>query len=94
MDELLKDFLTESSEQLGAIDSQLVRFEREPSDARIVANVFRLVHMIKSACGCLNLQRLEKVAHSAEILLTRLRDCEFRRNPATDSDLKPATVPI
>jgi hypothetical protein len=20
--------------------------------------------------------------------------CEFRRNPATDSDLKPATVPI
>jgi two-component system chemotaxis sensor kinase CheA len=74
MDELLKDFLTESSEQLGAIDSQLVRFEREPSDARIVANVFRLVHMIKSACGCLNLQRLEKVAHSAEILLTRLRD--------------------
>jgi hypothetical protein len=21
-------------------------------------------------------------------------DCEFRRNPATDSDLKPATVPI
>ena len=74
MDELLKDFLTESSEQLGAIDSQLVRFEREPSDARIVANIFRLVHVIKSACGFLNLQRLEKVAHSAEILLTRLRD--------------------
>ena len=22
------------------------------------------------------------------------RKCEFRRNPATDSDLKPATVPI
>jgi hypothetical protein len=22
------------------------------------------------------------------------RVCEFRRNPATDSDLKPATVPI
>jgi two-component system chemotaxis sensor kinase CheA len=37
MDELLKDFLNESSEQLEAIDSQLVRFEREPSDARIVA---------------------------------------------------------
>ena len=24
----------------------------------------------------------------------KLRNCEFRRNPATDSDLKPATVPI
>jgi hypothetical protein len=28
-----------------------------------------------------------------ERLLAKL-DCEFRRNPATDSDLKPATVPI
>src|SRR5271170_7541585 len=74
MDELLKDFLTESSEQLGAIDSQLVRFEREPSDARIVANIFRLVHVIKSACGFLNLQRLEKVARSAETLIVPLRD--------------------
>ena len=74
MDELLKDFLNESSEQLEAIDSQLVRFEREPSDARIVANIFRLVHVIKSACGFLNLQRLERVAYSAETLIIRLRD--------------------
>jgi two-component system chemotaxis sensor kinase CheA len=74
MDELLKDFLNESSEQLEAIDSQLVRFEREPSDARIVANIFRLVHVIKSACGFLNLQRLERVAHSAETLIIRLRE--------------------
>jgi two-component system chemotaxis sensor kinase CheA len=74
MDELLKDFLNESSEQLEAIDSQLLRFEREPSDARIVANIFRLVHVIKSACGFLNLQRLERVAYSAETLIIRLRD--------------------
>jgi two-component system, chemotaxis family, sensor kinase CheA len=74
MDELLKDFLNESSEQLEAIDSQLVRFEREPSDARIVANIFRLVHVIKSACGFLNLQRLERVAYSAETLIILLRD--------------------
>jgi two-component system chemotaxis sensor kinase CheA len=74
MDELLKDFLTESSEQLEAIDSQLVRFEREPSDARIVANIFRLVHVINSACGFLNLPRLERVAYSAETLIIRLRD--------------------
>jgi two-component system chemotaxis sensor kinase CheA len=74
MDELLKDFLNESSEQLEAIDSQLVRFEREPSDARIVANIFRLVHVINSACGFLNLPRLERVAYSAETLIIRLRD--------------------
>ena len=74
MDELLKDFLNESSEQLEAINSQLVRFEQEPSDAQIVANIFRLVHVIKSACGFLNLQRLERVAYSAETLIIRLRE--------------------
>ena len=26
--------------------------------------------------------------------IVRRLPCEFRRNPATDSDLKPATVPI
>ena len=25
--------------------------------------------------------------------MRRIIDCEFRRNPATDSDLKPASVP-
>ena len=74
MDELLQDFLTESSEQLEALDAQLVRFEREPSDARIIANIYRLVHVIKSACGFLHLQRLEKVANGAEMLIIRLRD--------------------
>lgn len=74
MDELLKDFLTESVEQLDAIGAQLVRFEQDPSDTRIVANIFRLVHAIKGTCGFLNLPRLERVAHAAETLIDRLRE--------------------
>jgi two-component system, chemotaxis family, sensor kinase CheA len=74
MDEILKDFLTETGEQLESIGAQLVRFEQDPSDARIIANIFRLVHAIKGTCGFLNLPRLEKVAHAAETLIGRLRD--------------------
>ncbi len=74
MDELLRDFLTESAEQLESIGTQLVRFEQDPSDARIVANIFRLVHAIKGTCGFLNLPRLERIAHAAETLIDRLRD--------------------
>ena len=74
MDEILKDFLTETAEQLESIGAQLVRFEQDPSDARIIANIFRLVHAIKGTCGFLNLPRLEKVAHAAETLIGRLRD--------------------
>ena len=74
MEELLKDFLAETSEQLEAIGAQLVRFEREPSDARILANVFRVVHAIKGTSGFLSLPRLERLAHASETLIEGLRD--------------------
>jgi len=74
MEELLKDFLAETSEQLEAIGAQLVRFELDPSDTRILANIFRVVHAIKGTCGFLNLPRLEQIAHAAETLIEALRD--------------------
>ncbi len=74
MDDLLKDFLTESYEHLDMVDRQMVEFERNPSNAEILRNVFRLVHTIKGTCGFLGLPRLEALAHSAESLLGQLRD--------------------
>ena len=44
MDDLLREFLTETSESLDTVDNQLVRFEQDPSDAKILDNIFRLVH--------------------------------------------------
>jgi two-component system chemotaxis sensor kinase CheA len=74
MDELLRDFLTETHESLDTVDSELVRFEREPNNAEILANIFRLVHTIKGTCGFLNLPRLATLAHAAESLMGRFRD--------------------
>src|SRR6478735_8939343 len=74
MDELLRDFLTETHESLGVVDNQLVHFEQEPNDARSLANIFRLVHTIKGTCGFLGLPRLEALAHAAETLMGRFRD--------------------
>ena len=51
MDDLLREFLTETSESLDTVDNQLVRFEQDPSDAKILDNIFRLVHTIKGTCG-------------------------------------------
>ena len=58
MDDLLRDFLTETSESLDTIDNQLVRFEQDPNNARILDNIFRLVHTIKGTCGFLGLPPL------------------------------------
>ena len=74
MDELLKDFLTETTEHIDAAGSQLVLFERDPSDARLIAGIFRLVHTIKGTCGFLGLPRLSKLAHAAEGMIALLRD--------------------
>src|SRR5512135_2700286 len=74
MDDLLRDFLTETSESLDTVDNQLVKFEQEPNDAKILDNIFRLVHTIKGTCGFLGLPRLEALAHAGETLMGKFRD--------------------
>ena len=74
MDDLLREFLTETSESLDTVDNQLVRFEQDPGDAKILDNIFRLVHTIKGTCGFLGLPRLEALAHAGETLMGKFRD--------------------
>ena len=74
MDDLLREFLTETNESLDVVDVELVRFEQDPNNAKILANVFRLVHTIKGTCGFLGLPRLEALAHAAETLMGKFRD--------------------
>ena len=74
MDDLLREFLTESSEHLDTVDTELVRFEQDPNNQQILRNIFRLVHTIKGTCGFLGLPRLEALAHAAETLMGRFRD--------------------
>ncbi len=74
MDELLREFLTETNESLDRVDAELVRFEQEPNNGNILGNIFRLVHTIKGTCGFLGLPRLETLAHAAETLMGKFRD--------------------
>ena len=72
MDDLLREFLTETSESLDTVDNQLVRFEQDPSDAKILDNIFRLVHTIKGTCGFLGLPRLLLPKNRVKLLLNML----------------------
>ncbi len=74
MDDLLREFLTETNESLDTVDVELVKFEQEPNNARILDNIFRLVHTIKGTCGFLGLPRLEALAHAAETLMGKFRE--------------------
>ena len=77
MDELLGEFLTETNESLEVIDLEMVTLEKNPDSPEILSNIFRLVHTIKGTCGFLGLPRLEKVAHSGENILGKIRDGEL-----------------
>src|SRR5689334_12668132 len=74
MDDLLREFVTETNESLDVVGVELVRFEQDPNNAQILANIFRLVHTIKGTCGFLGLPRLSALAHAAENLMGKFRD--------------------
>jgi len=79
--DIVKDFLVESYENLDRLDRDLVGLEKNPRDKEALAGVFRTIHTIKGTCGFLGFNKLEKVAHVGENLLTRLRDGLLTLNP-------------
>ena len=90
MDELLREFLTESNENLERLDQEIVELERRPKDSSLLNSIFRTIHTIKGTCGFIGLERLEMVAHSAEGALSRLRDGEIQSSPRLINDILAA----
>jgi len=74
MDDLLNEFLTETSEAIDIVDVELVKLEQDPANSEVLDHIFRLVHTIKGTCGFIGLPRLEAIAHSAENILGKFRD--------------------
>ncbi|MDX9690278.1 MAG: chemotaxis protein CheW [Alphaproteobacteria bacterium] len=81
MDDLLRDFLTETNESLAQLDVEIVNLEQNPDDPELISSIFRLVHTVKGTCGFLGLSRLEKLAHSGENVLGKFRDRELPVTP-------------
>ena len=73
-DDIVKEFLVESSENLDRLDRDLITLEQNPNDREILASVFRTIHTIKGTSGFLAFNQLGAVTHVGESLLGRLRD--------------------
>src|SRR5882672_1015255 len=80
-DEIVREFLVESSENLDLLDRELINLEKDPGNRGTLASIFRTIHTIKGTCGFLGFTKLESVAHVGENLLSRLRDGELNLNP-------------
>jgi two-component system chemotaxis sensor kinase CheA len=87
MEDVLKEFLVETHENIDRLERDFVTLERDPGDRESLASVFRVIHSIKGASGCLGLSRLEALAHAGENLLTLLRDGTLSLNQTTTDAL-------
>jgi two-component system, chemotaxis family, sensor kinase CheA len=81
MNDVTREFLLETHENLAQIDADLVALEIDPAEKQTLARVFRNLHTVKGSAGFLGLVKLQAVAHSAENLLSRLRAGELALNP-------------
>jgi two-component system, chemotaxis family, sensor kinase CheA len=80
-DDIVREFLVESSENLDLLDRELVQLEKNPTKKETLSSIFRTIHTIKGTCGFLGFSNLEGVAHAGENLLSRLRDGELVLRP-------------
>ncbi len=87
MDDIVKEFLVESSEGLDTLDRNLVALEQNPGDKNLLAGIFRCIHTIKGTSGFLGFGRLESVTHVGESLLSDLRDGKKTLTPEITSAL-------
>lgn len=79
--QILDEFLLEAQEIFDQLDTDLVRLEQDPQDQKLLASIFRAMHTLKGSSGFFAFQRLEKVAHAGESLLTRLREGALQLDP-------------
>ncbi len=91
--ELLAEFVVESQEHLGDVETQLLTLESQGDamDVALVNTVFRAVHSIKGAAGFLGLETLQGVAHRAEEILNKLRNRELSPTSLVINTLLKAT---
>jgi two-component system chemotaxis sensor kinase CheA len=73
-DEIVREFLIESTENLDRLDHDLIALERDPGNRETLASIFRTIHTIKGTSGFLAFKRLEALTHVGENLLAKLRD--------------------
>ncbi len=87
LDDIVKEFLVESYENLDRLDRDLMALEDVPDDRNRLSSVFRAIHTIKGTSGFLAFNKLEHVTHVGESLLVLLRDGKMRLNSVIASGL-------
>ena len=75
--ELIGDFVLETSEIIEALDQDLVELEHRKNDLDLLNKIFRGAHTMKGSSSFLGFDKLAGVTHHAEEILNKLRRGEM-----------------
>ncbi|MGE3820304.1 MAG: Hpt domain-containing protein, partial [Isosphaeraceae bacterium] len=76
LSELLPYYLDETDEQIAGLNDALLKLERDPSDAAVLREAFRLIHSIKGASTVMGFGQVKDLTHHLETFFDRLRSGE------------------
>jgi chemotaxis protein histidine kinase CheA len=72
-DSLLKDFITETGEQLDEIEGNLLQLSSDLENAELINDIFRSIHTIKGSSEYLGMIRIAELSHKMENILDKIR---------------------
>lgn len=80
-EKVIAAFVTESEENLQAMEQSLVAAEASPNDAELLNGIFRVAHTIKGNASALEFPELSGFAHVLEDLLDSVRQRQITITP-------------
>ncbi|MBD2203060.1 chemotaxis protein CheA [Calothrix sp. FACHB-1219] len=87
IDDDIEAFLVDSYENLDRLERDIIQLEKDGGNGEELVRIYRSLHTIKGNCGFLPFPKLEALAHSAESLLSSLRDRNLAITPQIISTL-------
>jgi chemotaxis protein histidine kinase CheA len=91
---VIQEFLVESYENLSRLDQELVELEKHPTDAALLASIFRTIHTIKGTCGFLAFSTLERMSHQAAKAVTNMMMVASSMTPAQVHPSQRSRTPL
>ena len=80
-EEDLKVFLEEADEQLGLLDEDIIRLEKEPNNNELLQEIFRAAHTLKGSSGMLGFKDMMELTHAMEDILDKVRKRQLEVTP-------------
>lgn len=81
--QFLKEYLTDANEGFQAVNNALILLEKDHSQTRLLDEVFRGIHTLKSSSAMIGFSDIANLSHTSEDLLDHMRKNEVPVNKET-----------